>query len=348
VLAAFPPARVPFAVATWGASGAFAAGVGPTVGALLVDSFGWRSVFLANVPVGAMALILALRVLPESRETVRTRFPDPWGTLLLALSLTLLALGIVQSEAWGILTLRTVGVVVSGLVALALFLRRSRAVPHPALDLGLFARPSFRWANLTTAVFTIGFTALFFALIQFMTSVWHYDVVRTGLAMMPAPFVVMVLGPQMGRAAARYGQRRLLVPGGLVYAAAGAFLLVSLDTEPAWATHLLPASLLTGLGASLVLPQLTSAAVRELTSDEFGAGAAVNQAVRQFGATFGIALTVALLAGATPLDSVGHFQRVWAMVLGCGALASLTALALPTNAPGPLATPVPAGAGTSA
>lgn len=348
VLASFPPARVPFAVASWGAVGAFAAGVGPTVGALLVDSFGWRSVFLANVPVGAVALVLALRLLPESRETVRTRFPDPWGTLLLAGALTLLALGIVKSEEWGTLTARTLGVFACGLATLLVFVRRSLSVPHPALDLGLFARPSFRWANITTAVFTIGFTALFFALIQFMTSVWHYGVVRTGLAMMPTPFIVMLMGPQMGRVAARFGQRPLLVPGGLVYAAAAGFLLVSLDNEPSWATHLLPASLLTGIGASLVLPQLTSAAVRELSPDEFGAGAAVNQAVRQFGATFGIALTVALLAGASRLNSVEHFQRVWAMILGCGVLASFAALALPRGAARALAAREPAGAGTPA
>ncbi|RJS46778.1 MFS transporter [Nocardioides cavernaquae] len=344
VLSVFPSARVPVAVATWGAAGAFAAGVGPTVGALLVEGFGWRSVFLVNVPVGIVAVALSIRLLPESREAVRERFPDVLGILLLAGSLTLLSLGIVQSEQWGAVSIPTASVVACGLAVLAWFVRRSLAVPHPALDLSLFTRPSFRWANITTAVFTIGFTAMFFALIQFMTTVWHYSVVETGLAMMPAAFIVMVLAPFMGRVAARYGQRRLLVPGGLVYAASGAYLLFSLDTDPAWATDLLPASLLTGIGASLVLPQLTSAAVRELSSDEYGAGAAVNQAIRQFGATFGIALTVALLAGATPSDAVEHFQRVWSLILACGVLASVAALALPRAsrpvAPDPAPVPV--------
>lgn len=345
VLSVFPPARVPVAVATWGAAGAFAAGVGPTAGALLVEGFGWRSVFLANVPVGVVALVFAIRLLPESREAVRERFPDVLGILLLAGSLTLLSLGIVQSEQWGAISARTTAVVACGLAVLAWFVRRSLSVPHPALDLSLFRRPSFRWANVTTAVFTIGFTAMFFSLIQFMTTVWHYSVVETGLAMMPAAFIVMVMAPQMGRIAAKYGQRRLLVPGGLVYAASGAYLLFSLGTDPSWATDLLPASLLTGLGASLVLPQLTSAAVRELSSDEYGAGAAVNQAIRQFGATFGIALTVALLAGATPSDAVEHFQRVWSLILACGVLASVAALALPRagRAVAPAPAPVPAG-----
>ncbi|MEU4453016.1 MFS transporter [Nocardioides sp. NPDC023903] len=345
VLSVFPPARVPVAVATWGAAGAFAAGVGPTAGALLVEAFGWRSVFLANVPVGIVALALSTSLLPESREAVRERFPDVLGILLLAGSLTLLSLGIVQSEHWGALSLPTAAVVACGLVVLLWFVRRSLSVPHPALDLSLFTRPSFRWANITTAVFTIGFTAMFFALIQFMTHVWQYSVVEAGLAMMPAAFTVMVLAPLTGRVAARYGQRRLLIPGGLVYAASGVLLLLSLDTDPSWFTDLLPSSLLTGLGASLVLPQLTSAAVRELSSDEFGAGAAVNQAIRQFGATFGIALTVALLAGATPSDAVAHFQRVWILILTCGVLASIAAHALPrgSRSAAPVAAPVTAG-----
>lgn len=350
VLSVFPPARVPVAVATWGAIGAFAAGLGPTVGALLVQSWGWRAVFLANVPVGLAALVLALRFLPESREAVRARFPDPLGIVLLGGALTLLALGIVQSDQWHWGSPRTMGVLAGGLVALGWFVRRSLSVPHPALDLALFTRPAFRWANIATAAFTIGFTAWFFALIQFMTGVWQFSVVHAGLAMMPGPLVVMVMAPQMGRVAARFGQRALLVPGGLVYAASGALLLVSLDAEPAWATHMLPATLLSGLGASMVMPQLTSTAVQGLSPDEFGAGSAVNQAIRQFGATFGIALTVALLGSTTQLTAVEHFQRVWWMLLACGVLTSAAALALPRRPrlAEPVPVPVPVALGAAA
>jgi EmrB/QacA subfamily drug resistance transporter len=329
VLSVFPQKRVPIAVAVWGAIAALAAAVGPTAGALLVDGWGWRAVFLANVPVGAVALVLSLRLIPESREATRLRFPDPLGIVLLAGALSLLALGIVQSDQWHWGSVQTIGVLVAGLVVLTWFVRRTLSVPHPAVDLRLFAKPSFRWANIATAAFMIGFTAMFFALIQFLTGVWHYGIVRAGLAMMPGPIVVMVLAPLFGRLAARVGQRTLLIPGGLVYAASGAWLLAMIGTEPAYATHMLPGSLVAGLGVAMVIPQLTSAAVQELPSDEFGAGSAVNQAIRQFGATFGVALTVALLGTVTPLNALDHFQRVWWMLLLCGVLTSLAALALP-------------------
>jgi EmrB/QacA subfamily drug resistance transporter len=347
VLSVFPPARVPVAVAVWGAIGALAAAVGPTAGALLVQAWDWRAVFLANVPVGVIALLLGLRLLPESREATQGRFPDPLGIVLLAVSLTLIALGIVQSDQWGWTSAPTVGVLVGGLLVLAWFVARTLSVPHPALDLRIFARPSVRWANTATAAFTIGFTAMFFALIQFMLTVWHYGVVRAGLAMMPGPIVVMVLAPQFGRVAARYGQRALLVPGGLVYAAAGAYLLTHVGPEPAYAVQVLPASLLAGLGVALVIPQLTSAAVQGLPRDEFGSGAGVNQAIRQLGATFGVALTVALLGTLTALTAVDHFQRVWWMLIACGVLTSAAALALPRRQPSLQVDPAPVATGAA-
>ncbi|MGY2876483.1 EmrB/QacA subfamily drug resistance transporter [Marmoricola sp. URHA0025 HA25] len=329
VLSVFPRPQVPVAVAVWGSVGALAAAIGPTAGALLVHAWDWRAVFLANVPVGLIALVLAVRVLPESREAVRERFPDALGILLLAGALALMALGIVQSNEWHWISTRTFAALVGGAAILGWFVRRSLSVPHPTLDLTLFALPAFRWANIATFSFTIGFTATFFALIQFMTGVWHYDIVRAGLALMPGPVLVMILAPQLGRVAARFGQRALLIPGGLVYATSGAFLLTSLDDAPHWVDHMLPASLLSAVGVSMVVPHLTSAAVQSLPRDGFGAGSAVNQAIRQLAATFGVALTVALLGVVTPQNAVDHFQRVWWMLLASGVLTSLAALALP-------------------
>lgn len=334
VLSVFPAHRVPAAVAIWGAIAALAAAVGPTAGALLVDGWGWRAVFLVNLPVGVAAVWLALRMVPESREATATRFPDPVGILLLAGALSLLSLGIVQSDQWEWQSVRTVSVLIAGLAVLAVFTFRTLRHPHPALDLTLFASPSFRWANIATAAFTVGFTAMFFAQVLFLTGVWGYGIVKTGLVMMPGPIVVIVLAPLLGRLAGRIGQRALLVPGGLVYAASGLWLLAVMTTEPHWVSHLLPGALIGGLGVALVIPHLTSAAVQGLPPDAFGAGSAVNQAIRQLGATFGIALTVALLGTVTPLNALDHFQRVWWMLAICGALTSVAALALPRGVRG--------------
>jgi MFS family permease len=164
--------------------------------------------------------------------------------------------------------------------------------------------------------------------------------------------VVMVLAPQFGRLAGKLGQRTLLVPGGLVYAAAAIWMLSRLGTTPNYVTDLLPGGLLTGLGVSMVIPHLTSAAVQGLPADAFGTGSAVNQAIRQFGATFGVALTVALLGTVTPANALEHFQRVWLMLVICGVLTSAAALALPRKQRGaalePTADLIPSSIGEAA
>jgi EmrB/QacA subfamily drug resistance transporter len=329
VLSVFPNEKVPAAVAIWGAIAALAAAVGPTIGGLLVDAWGWRSVFLVNVPVGAVALLLAIRLMPESREAKHARFPDPIGIVLLAGALSLLALGIVQSNQWHWGSVRTIAALVGGAVVLGAFVVRTLGHPHPALDLTLFGARSFRWANIATAAFTIGFTAMFFAQVLFLTQVWGYSIVKTGVAMMPGPVVVMILAPYFGRLAGRIGQRSLLVPGGLIYAASGLYFIAVVTVEPHWTREMLPGALLAGLGVSLVIPHLTSAAVQGLPADQFGAGSAVNQAIRQFGATFGVALTVALLGAVTPDNVLDRFHDVWWMLTICGVLTSAAALALP-------------------
>src|SRR5213079_2313855 len=101
ILQAFPKSRVPQAIALWGAAGALAAALGPTIGGLFVEAWGWRSVFVVNVPIGIVTAILGPRLLDESCEATGSRLPDPVGTVVVTVALVLLALAIVQSGAWG-------------------------------------------------------------------------------------------------------------------------------------------------------------------------------------------------------------------------------------------------------
>ncbi|HEX8803653.1 MAG TPA: MFS transporter, partial [Acidimicrobiales bacterium] len=197
VLQTFPRARVPVAVGVWGAVGAVAGAVGPSLGALIVDSAGWRWAFYLNLPVGLVALVLGLRVLPEGREEDPGRVPDPLGALVLVAGMALLALGLVQADAWGFTSARTLGAVGGGIAVLGLFAWRCTRVAAPVFDLSLLESRNYRWANVATAVFYVGFTAMFFANVQFLVSVWHYSVLRAGLALTPGPLVVAALAPFM-------------------------------------------------------------------------------------------------------------------------------------------------------
>src|SRR5262245_48924383 len=118
ILRAFPTSRVPQAIALWGAAGALAAALGPTLGGLFVEAWGWRSVFVVNVPIGIAVAILGPRFLDESREPDGSRLPDPLGTVVVTIALVLLALAIVQSGAWGWSSTRTVGARLGAVVLL--------------------------------------------------------------------------------------------------------------------------------------------------------------------------------------------------------------------------------------
>ena len=332
VLRATPRERVPIAVAIWGSMGAVAAALGPTLGALLVDAWGWRSVFFVNIPVCVVGIVAGRRLLAESREDSPGPFPDLVGSVLLALGVAALSLALVQSDVWGWVDGRTMGAVLVGLVLVAAFVARSRAQAAPAIDLTLFRIPSFRWGNVATAVFGLSFTAIFLTNVTFTTVVWQWGIVRAGLAMAPGPLVVVLLARRFGRLAARIGPRPLIIAGGLVYALGGVLLVLTVDDSPNWLTSMFPASLVTGLGVALTLPQLSSASVQGLPADRYALGSAVNQTMRQLGATFGVALVVSIVAGATAQDALDRYQRAWWLIIACGTLTSLVALALPRSA----------------
>src|SRR5438309_1148991 len=290
ILRAFPKSRVPQAIALWGAAGALAAALGPTIGGLFVEAWGWRSVFVLNVPIGIAVAILGPRLLDESREPEGSRLPDPVGTVVVTVALVLIALAIVQSGEWGWSSPRTVGALLGGIALLGAFVARCATVGNPVLPLDLFSERGFRWANLGQLLYGTGFTIMFFGNVQFLREVWGYSPVRTGLAMAPGPFVVFLLAPRFGKLAGRIGQRAILIPGGLVYATAALFLVSRAGAAPDYLGVWLPFILGSGVGVSMVMPLLTSAAVAGLPVDRFAAGCAVNAALRSVGQTIGVAL----------------------------------------------------------
>ena len=323
VLQTFPRERIPVAVAIWGAVGAVAGAAGPTLGALVVEHLGWRWAFFINLPVGIVSFVLGRRVLPEGREANPGRLPDPLGVVLLAAGLALAAFGIVQSAEWGWASARFIGALVAASALVGVFIWRCARVPNPLVDLSLFEARNFRWANAATAVFAVGFNAMFLGNVLFMTRVWGYSILRAGLAIAVGPAIVAVTAPFFGRLAAKVGQRRLLVPGGLVWAAGGLCLLATAETTPDYLGSYLPAVALTAFGVALCLPQLSSAAVQGLPPDRFGSGSAINQAVRNLGATFGVALVVAFTSDLAPGAELDGFHRVWWLLVASGVVVSL-------------------------
>jgi EmrB/QacA subfamily drug resistance transporter len=329
VLQTFPHHKIPVAVAIWGAVGAVAGAAGPTLGALVIENLGWRWSFYINLPVGIISFVVGRRVLPEWREPNPGRLPDPAGIVLLAGGLALAAFGIVQTDEWGWGSGRFIVCEVIAASLIAVFVRRCATVANPVLDLTLFESQSFRWANAATLIFATGFSAMFLGNVLFLTGVWHYSIVRAGLAISVGPLIVAVTAPLFGKLAGRVGQRRLLIPGGLLWGLSGLLLIERVTIEPDYVGHYLPSVILSGLGVALCLPQLSSAAVQGLPPHRFGSGSAISQAVRNLGATLGVAAAVAFTAQLTPATALDSFHHVWLLLILSGLGVSILATRLP-------------------
>ncbi|MEO6957150.1 MAG: MFS transporter, partial [Antricoccus sp.] len=336
VLQTFSKEKMPIAVAIWGALGAISGAAGPSLGGLVVETLGWRWAFFINLPVGIFSLLLGLRVLPEGREVVRGRLPDPLGALLLAGGLAVVSYGIVQTESWGWLSVGLLVCTLGGLALIAAFFWRCAKVPNPMLDLRLFESPNFRWANTAMFVYAIAFSASFLGNVLFLTGIWHFSILQAGVGVAPGPLIVAILAPQTGRLAAKYGQRPLLLIGGLVRGSGGLWFFINATATPQHSSIYLPAIALTGCGVALCLPQLSSAALKDLPPDQLGAGSAVGQAIRNLGTTLGVAAAIALIAHQV---SVTSFHHIWIMLMTSGVLVSLLAIRLPRQAK-PLILPV--------
>ncbi len=344
VLRAFPREQIPVAVAVWGAMGALAAAIGPSLGSVLIEVGGWRWVFLINLPIGAATLYAGARVFVESRDP-ESRIPAPVGILLIASSAALVSLAVLEGEGWGWTSGRTVAAFGGGLVLLGVFVPHQRWVAAPALDLALFESHNYRWANAGTLAFGIAFTAMFFSSILFLTNVWDWEIWQAGLGVSPGPLLVAMLAPLMGRLAMRTGQRPLLMVGGVMFALGGLWRLAFLGEEADYLVDYLPSMLLTGIGVALIIPQQSSVVAQAIPPNRLGVGSGANQAIRQFGGTFGVALTITLIGVPESLaEAVSHFDRIWWLMIGGGLLSAVLASRLRTAPTQPAASPQPVAA----
>ena len=329
ILAAFPPARRAVVVGLWGAASALGAAIGPIAGSFAAELHGWAGVFFVNLPPGAAALWIGWRRLARVPAGGNAARIDLVGMLLLGLAAGALAMAITQSgsPAWGRAELALLAG--GGVLALAGFVLWAARSAAPLVDLGLFRSRTYSAVNLATLVFNVAFIMMFFSLFSFLTKVWHYSLPLAGLAIAAGPLTVVPVAFLAGRFAARSGHRVLLVTGSLVFAAAGTWLLLVPGTQAAYLGQWLPAMLLSGIGIGMVLPSLSGAAVAGLAPARFAVGGAVNQAIRQFGAVLGVALTVRWLGGAelAPAD----FGPVFGMQIALALLTGLLCLAVHTR-----------------
>jgi EmrB/QacA subfamily drug resistance transporter len=328
LLPEFPAEQRATAVGIWGAVAAVSAALGPVLGGLIVEIADWRWVFAVNLPIGIAGLVAGRRVLRESRDPERTSVPDATGALSVALSVGLLALAIVQGEDWGWGSLEVLGGFAGAALFGAVAIQRSRTHPAPVFELDLWRVRSFAVANGAMLLFSVAFYAMLFANVLFLVNVWGYSVLTAGLAIAPGPLTAVVFAVVAGPIADRRGQRAVLVPGTLMFAASMGYAMVVAESGANYAGAFLPSLLVGGAGVGLTYPALSSAAAASLPPARFATGAALNMTARQVGAVLGVALVVAVLGTPSPHDAMAAFDRAWAVSGIAAALAAVAAAML--------------------
>ncbi len=328
VLNAFPPERRVHGVALLSAVGAAAAGLGPSLGGVLVALGDWRLVFLVNIPIGAVAIVLARRRLLESRAPGKRRMPDLTGALIFALAVSAVVLAVVKGGDWGWTSAGVIGSFAAAAVLGAVFAWRCTWHRSPLIDLSLLRIRTFTVANSMTTVAAAGFYGYTLTNVLFLTGVWHYSVLKAGLALTPGPFVAAGVAGPTSKLAQRIGPRPVLFAGGLIWGGAVMWLVLRVGVRPRFLSEWLPGIALLGIGAGTLFPNLSGAAVASAPGDSFATATGINAVARQVGAAMGVALVVAIIGTPSPLDVLHAFDNAWRFGAACMFVAGLGCLAV--------------------
>jgi EmrB/QacA subfamily drug resistance transporter len=317
VLHAFPAERRTHGVALLSAVAAAAAGLGPSLGGLLVAASNWRLVFLVNLPIGIAAVVLARRQLVESRAPGRRRMPDLLGALLFALAIAALVLGVVKGQEWGWTSVRVLSAFAAALALGALFVWRCSWHRSPIIDLHLLRNRTFTAANGMTIIAAAGFYGYTLTNVLFLTGVWRYTVLQAGLALTPGPFVAAAVAGPTSRLVQRIGHRPVLVAGGLIWGGAVVWFIERVGPVPHFLTEWLPGMVLLGIGAGTLFPNLSGAAVASAPGESFATATGLNSVSRQVGAALGVALVVAIIGTPSPAEALTAFDDAWKFGSAC-------------------------------
>ncbi|MCX5400909.1 MFS transporter [Streptomyces sp. NBC_00102] len=282
----------------WSAIVATSAGLGPSVGGLLVGAFGWRSIFLLNLPVGIAGILLTVRFVTATEvRPVRLAVPGHvlWIAALAALSFALIE-GPRLGWAAGALLVSYAVLAVSGGALVA----RERRATHPVMPWSLFRRAGFSGANLVGFLFNFGLYGGMFMFALYLQRSRGDGPLRAGLEMLPMTVCIPMANLVYARVSARFSNGALLTLCLLVAGAASASMSEVSASTPYWVVALGVG--VANLGAGIVSPGMTAALVDSAGPENANVAGSVLNANRQIGTLVGVAVMSVVLAAVPDWD----------------------------------------------
>ena len=336
--AAVPPARRGLALGAWGAVGGLAIAIGPLVGGAVVEGASWQWIFWLNVPIGIALLPVAWARLTESYGPA-TRL-DLRGVTLASLGLLGIVLGVVRGNDHGWTSMTVLPPLVAGALLVAAFLWWETRAPEPMLPLRLFRSRGFTVTNTASMLMFFGMFGAIFLLAQFLQVVQGYSPLQAGIRTLPWTAMPVLIAPIAGTLSDRIGGRPLLVTGLALQAIGLGWLAAVSSPTVAYAT-LVPAFVVSGIGMSLFFAPVANVVLGSVRREEEGIASGANNAIRELGGVFGIAVLGAVFSARGGYTSGTAFvsglsAAVWAGAAAV-AVAAVVALALPRLRKAPVA-----------
>lgn len=279
------------AVAMWGASGGVALAAGPVLGGIMIQHWGWQSIFLVNVPLGLLAIGLIMRFAPPSARVDKKL--DALGQLSIATALACLTYSLTEVNAQG-WTSGPLSCLAFAGVALLAFALIERKVEYPMLPARLAQNRILTAMMLTGSVINLTFYGAVFILSLYFQTILHYDAFKTGLSFIPLTAVLTLSTMTSARLARRISATRIMTAG-LAIQVVG-FLMLSQVTPQTSLLALNGALALVGIGSATTVPSMTNSMLSSVSQEDAGIASGLLSSARQLGGVIGVAVFGGLIS----------------------------------------------------
>jgi EmrB/QacA subfamily drug resistance transporter len=323
--AAFPMERRGMIVGIYGGLAGLAVAMGPIVGGAITQSIDWHWIFWINVPIGVTAVILGLRLLPESHGAPDRL--DLVGVGLVTAGVVALVWALSRANEVGWASAEVVGTLVAGAVLLVAFLRWESSAPEPMVPLRMFADRDFTIGNVATFLMSGAVFAGGLLVTEEFQLARHFSPVGAGVRLLPFFATPMFVSPVAGALSDRIGRRSIILVGLSMLTGGFVWVAVRGSLGTSW-IEIVIALLIAGVGISMALPTVPTAVLSAVAPADMGKASGINYMAQRFGAVFAIAIGSTVFAtygglGSPAAVTAGFKPALWA----CAGFAGLAALA---------------------
>jgi EmrB/QacA subfamily drug resistance transporter len=326
---AFPAERRGMIVGIYGGLAGLAVALGPIIGGAVTQGIDWHWIFWINVPIGAAALPLAMRLLPDSHGAQQRL--DPLGVTLVTGGIVAIVWALVRADQAGWASAEIISCLAGGTVLLLAFAAWEQHVSEPMLPLRLFRSRAFAAGNATTFLMTGAIFAAGFLVTQEFQLARGYSPVSAGVRLLPFFATPMLISPIAGAVSDRIGRRPVMATGLFLLTAGLAWAAIRGSLSTNWA-ELDIALLIAGAGVSMALPTVPTAVLNAVAPHELGKASGINYMMQRLGPAVAIAVASTVFAAyghlATPASITDGFKPALAACAGFALLAALSALAI--------------------